>query len=102
MRGARQPLKLTARTLRCTITAAQPGNGNYNAANNVSQTFNITGPTVGCMDGTTWYVAGPPNPSIVYTWSIVDGSGNPSSAGSIPRTWRCRASRSRPSPTTSG
>ncbi|TLY30957.1 MAG: PKD domain-containing protein, partial [Ignavibacteria bacterium] len=44
---------------------------------------NITGPGNVCMDQTTSYSAGGPNPGIIYTWSIVDGLGNPSPLGSI-------------------
>ena len=44
---------------------------------------NITGSNNVCMDQTTIFTAGSPNPSINYQWSIVDGSGNPSPAGSI-------------------
>ena len=44
---------------------------------------NITGSNVACMDQTSIFTAGGPNPGIVYTWSIVDGSGNPSPSGSI-------------------
>ncbi len=43
----------------------------------------ITGPSTVCMDQTVTYSAGPPNPNIVYTWTIEDGLSNPSSAGSI-------------------
>lgn len=43
----------------------------------------ITGPSVVCMDGTSTFTAGPPNPGITYTWTIEDGSNNPSPAGSI-------------------
>ncbi|HLB00063.1 MAG TPA: PKD domain-containing protein, partial [Bacteroidota bacterium] len=43
----------------------------------------ITGPDTVCMDQTTIFSAGAPNPFIDYQWSIEDGFGNPSSAGSI-------------------
>jgi PKD repeat protein len=43
----------------------------------------IVGPSLVCMDGTTTFTAGPPNPGIDYVWTIEDGSNNPSSAGSI-------------------
>jgi PKD repeat protein len=43
----------------------------------------IAGPDTVCMDQTTIFTAGAPNPFIDYQWSIEDGLGNPSSAGSI-------------------
>ncbi|HLF15019.1 MAG TPA: PKD domain-containing protein, partial [Bacteroidota bacterium] len=43
----------------------------------------VTGPDTVCMDQTTVFTAGAPNPFIDYQWSIEDGLGNPSSAGSI-------------------
>ncbi len=43
----------------------------------------ITGPDTVCMDQAAVFSAGAPNPFIDYQWSIEDGLGNPSSAGSI-------------------
>ncbi len=42
----------------------------------------ITGPDSVCMDQAVTYTAGPPDSSITYTWSIVNGP-NPSPYGSI-------------------
>jgi PKD repeat protein len=43
----------------------------------------ISGPTIVCMDGTSIFTAGSPNPNIDFVWTIEDGFGNPSPAGSI-------------------
>lgn len=43
----------------------------------------IAGPDTVCMDQTAVFTAGGPNPFIDYQWTIEDGFGNPSSAGSI-------------------
>lgn len=43
----------------------------------------IAGPDTVCMDQTAVFTAGAPNPFIDYQWSIEDGLGNPSSAGSV-------------------
>ncbi len=43
----------------------------------------IAGPDTVCMDQTTVFFAGGPNPYIDYQWTIEDGFGSPSSAGSI-------------------
>jgi len=43
----------------------------------------IAGPDTVCMDQTTIFTAGGPNPFIDYQWTIEDGFSNPSSAGSI-------------------
>ena len=43
----------------------------------------ISGPDTVCMDQSAVFSAGPNNPFVDYQWSIEDGLGNPSSAGSI-------------------
>ncbi len=43
----------------------------------------VTGPDTVCMDQTTVFTAGPPNAFIDFQWTIEDGFGNPSPAGSV-------------------
>ncbi|MBI1805665.1 MAG: PKD domain-containing protein [Ignavibacteria bacterium] len=50
---------------------------------NVLAISSISGPSTVCMDQTVAYTVGSPNPNINYVWTIEDGFGNLSSAGSI-------------------
>lgn len=50
---------------------------------NVFSVASITGPSTVCMDDTANFSAGGANPNLVYNWTIEDGLGNPSSAGSV-------------------
>src|SRR5207237_53142 len=66
----------------CTVTAAQPGNANYNPATSVPQTFSITkasqtitfSPLATAVYGSTFTLAATASSSLAVTYSVSSGS----------------------------